>query len=257
MTIAIPPDLITTLRAANHVVFLTGAGVSAESGIPTFRDAMTGLWERYSAEQLATADAFTRDRDLVWGWYEWRRMQVMKTRPNAAHRAIAAIASKVSRVDVVTQNVDDLHERAGSSNVLHLHGRLNHPFCFDCRHTYALPPETPDEPEGGRRLAPPRCDRCNGHIRPGVVWFGEMLPEPEWDAAVKACESCDVLFSVGTSSLVQPAAGLPLLAARRHATVVQVNPNSTSLDSIARFNLVGPAGVIMPALFDSVWGASR
>ncbi|TDY49756.1 NAD-dependent deacetylase [Paraburkholderia rhizosphaerae] len=256
MTVTIPPELIAALHVAKKVVFLTGAGVSAESGIPTFRDAMTGLWERYSAEQLATADAFTRDRELVWGWYEWRRMQVMKAEPNAAHRAIAAIASQVASVDVITQNVDDLHERAGSHNVLHLHGQLNRPFCFACRQPHALQPGTPDEPEGGRRLAPPQCNRCNGYIRPGVVWFGEMLPEAEWNAAVEACDACDVLFSVGTSSLVQPAAGLPLLAARRRVTVVQVNPNSTSLDSHARFNLVGAAGVIMPALFDAVWPAS-
>ncbi|MDQ7979296.1 NAD-dependent deacylase [Paraburkholderia sp. SARCC-3016] len=250
---AVPPNLIATLRAANHIVFLTGAGVSAESGIPTFRDAMTGLWQRYSAEQLATADAFTRDRDLVWGWYEWRRMQVMKADPNAAHRAIAAFASKGPRVDVITQNVDDLHERAGSDRVLHLHGRLNRPFCFECRQPHALPLETPDEPDGGRRLAPPRCHRCNGFIRPGVVWFGEMLPEFEWQAAVEACEVCDVLFSVGTSSLVHPAAGLPLLAAKHLATIVQINPNPTSLDGIAQFNLVGAAGVIMPALLDAIW----
>ncbi|QYD69020.1 NAD-dependent deacylase [Paraburkholderia edwinii] len=253
MSIAIPSELITALRGAKHVVFLTGAGVSAESGIATFRDAMTGLWERYSAEQLANADAFRRDRELVWGWYEWRRMQVMKAEPNAAHRAIAAIASKVPRVDVVTQNVDDLHERAGSDKVLHLHGRLNRPFCFACGHPHTLSAGIPNEPEGGRRLAPPQCERCGGYVRPGVVWFGEMLPKSQWDAAVEACEACDVLFSVGTSSLVQPAAGLPLLAARRRAMVVQVNPNPTSLDGIAQINLVGAAGVIMPALVDATW----
>lgn len=253
----IPANLITALRNANHVVFLTGAGVSAESGIPTFRDALTGLWENFDAEQLASADAFRRDRELVWGWYEWRRMMVMKAMPNAAHRAIAEISSEVRRVDVITQNVDDLHERAGSQNVIHLHGRLDCPICFTCQRPYELSPGIPDEPEGGRRLAPPRCEYCGGYVRPGVVWFGEPLPRLEWNAAVEACETCDVLFSVGTSSIVQPAASLPAIAARHGAMVVQVNPNRTSLDDIAAFNLAGSAAVVMPALFEAVRARPR
>lgn len=257
MTVEIPSQLITALRDANRIVFLTGAGVSAESGIPTFRDALTGLWERYDPEQLASADAFRRDRELVWGWYEWRRMRVLKAQPNGAHRAIVEFASKVPSVSVITQNVDDLHERAGCENVIHLHGRLDRPICFACRRPHELPTGIPEEPEGGRRLAPPRCEYCGGYVRPGVVWFGESLCESEWTAAADACRKCDVLFSVGTSSLVQPAASLPVTAARRRATVVQINLGPTSLDVLAHFNLVGPAGVILPALYDAVWGASK
>lgn len=254
MTIAIPSDLIAALKSAEHVVFLTGAGVSAESGIPTFRDGLTGLWGRYDAEQLASAEGFTADRELVWGWYEWRRMQVMNARPNAAHRAIAAMSWRIPRVDVVTQNVDDLHERAGSPNVHHLHGRIDRPYCFACGLHFALPPGIPREPEGGRRLAPPQCRRCGADVRPGVVWFGETLPMDEWTAAVEACRTCDLLFSIGTSSLVQPAAGLPLVAADKGAAIVQINPNPTSLDAVARFVLAGSAGAIMPTIYDAVWG---
>lgn len=253
MSIAIPPELVATLREAKHVVVLTGAGTSAESGIPTFRDRLTGLWQRFDAEDLANADAFTRDPELVWGWYEWRRMIVMKAQPNAAHVAIARMAEKIPKLTLVTQNVDDLHERGGNTNVLHLHGRLNRPFCFACRRPHPFPSDIPNEPEGGRRLAPPRCDFCGGLIRPGVVWFGEMLPESVWDAAIAATNACDVLFSVGTSSMVQPAAGLPIQAVRRGVPVVQVNPASTSLDWQARFNLVGAAGEVLPQLVDATW----
>ncbi|WP_144634267.1 SIR2 family NAD-dependent protein deacylase [Bordetella genomosp. 13] len=249
-----PDELIAALRRASHVVFLTGAGVSAESGIPTFRDPMTGLWARYDPMALACADAYRRDPELVWGWYEWRRMGVLRARPNGAHLAIAAMATRVPRATVVTQNVDDLHERAGSRGVLHLHGRLDRPFCFACRRDHAFAAGIPDEPEGGRRLAPPRCAQCGGPVRPGVVWFGEALPEAEWEAAVEACGQCDVLFSIGTSAAVQPAAGLSAQAARRGACVVQVNPQPTPLDGVVAYNLAGPAGEVLPALYDRAWG---
>lgn len=253
-----PDELVAVLRDATKVVFLTGAGVSAESGIPTFRDPMTGLWAHYDAAELASADAYRRDRELVWGWYEWRRMGILRARPNGAHLAIAAMATRVPRATVVTQNVDDLHERAGSRDVVHLHGRMDRPYCFDCRASYRFAEGiVPDEPEGGRRLAPPRCPACGGTIRPGVVWFGEMLPEAEWETAVTACDDCDVLFSVGTSALVQPAAGLSAQAARRGACVVQVNPNPTPLDGVVSYNLAGAAGTVLPALYERVWGKRR
>ena len=232
---------------AAHIVFFTGAGVSAESGIPTFRDALTGLWERFDAGQLATPDAFQRDPDLVWGWYEWRRMRAMLAQPNAAHRAIAQAAA-TSRVTVITQNVDDLHERAGSEGVIHLHGSLFAPRCFDCEEPAPLTAGVPREPEGGRRLAPPRCVRCGGALRPGVVWFGEALPEELLADAFDAAASCDVLFSIGTSSLVQPAAQIPLIAKRHGARVVQVNPHPTPLDSIADVNVHSAAAVALPGL---------
>jgi len=249
-------DLIGRLRNAKHVLVFTGAGVSAESGIPTFRDALTGLWERFDAEALATPGAFQNDPALVWGWYEWRRMKVLRARPNPAHHAIAALETKVARLTLVTQNVDDLHERAGSSNVLHLHGRLNAPFCFACRRPADYPDGVPDEPEGGRRVEPPRCS-CGGRIRPGVVWFGEMLPEIEWDAANDAANQCDVLLCIGTSSVVQPAASLTMMAIQRGAITIQINPNPTVLDDRVTLKLSGQAGVALPELVEAVWGAGR
>lgn len=246
-------DLIGRLRNAKHVVVFTGAGVSAESGIPTFRDALTGLWERFDAEELATPQAFQNNPALVWGWYEWRRMKVMRARPNPAHLAIAELETKVSRLTLVTQNVDDLHERAGSRDVVHLHGRLNKPFCFSCRRSAVYPDEIPEEPEGGRQVEPPRCT-CGGRIRPGVVWFGEMLAEIEWDAANDAANRCDVFLCIGTSSVVQPAARLTTMAIQRGAITIQVNPNPTALDNRVTLNLSGQAGVVVPELVETVWG---
>ena len=202
MNVELPEQLIAILRDARHVVVFTGAGVSAESGIPTFRDALKGLWERFDAEALATPEAFRRDPDLVWGWYEWRRMCVMRALPNAAHLAIAAMERKVERLTLITQNVDDLHERGGSSAAIHLHGSLLAARCFACSRPAQLPSGIPAEPDGGRRLSPPKCSHCGGLIRPGVVWFGEALPESVLKQGFEAARSCDLLLSIGTSSLV-------------------------------------------------------
>lgn len=250
------PTLIDTLRSARQIVLLTGAGTSSESGIPTFRDVLTGLWENFDAQQLATPQAFTADPELVWGWYEWRRGRVLRCQPNPAHRAIAAMQDYVPQLTVVTQNVDDLHERSGSRDVTHLHGSLHHPRCYDCAAPYGLPAEIPNEPRGGRRLAPPECPACGGFIRPGVVWFGESLPADSWQRAQSLASQCDVLFSVGTSSLVYPAAGLPALARSAGACVVQVNPHPTGIEHLLDHNLQGKAGEVMPALLQAVWGGS-
>lgn len=245
--------LIERLRLAQRVVVLTGAGTSSESGIPTFRDVLTGLWENFDAQQLATPQAFDADPDLVWGWYEWRRGLVAQCQPNPAHQAIAAMQDSMPDLTVVTQNVDDLHERAGSRNVIHLHGSLHHPRCRDCAAPYMFSDTMPDEPVGGRRLTPPGCLQCGGPIRPGVVWFGEALPVDNWAQAQALASTCDVLFSVGTSSLVYPAANLPYIARDAGACIVQVNPQPTGLESIVDYDLQGNAGKIMPALIQAVW----
>jgi NAD-dependent deacetylase len=245
-------SLVSRLRLAQHVVVFTGAGVSAESAIPTFRDALTGLWNQYDPSLLASPEGFLSDPELVWGWYEWRRRKSLLAQPNAAHQAIALLADWVPELILITQNVDNLHERAGSSHLLRLHGSLHHARCFHCSTPYPLPEAIPDEPEGGRRLAPPRCARCAGPIRPGVVWFGESLPEPVWQQAVQAADHCDFLFSIGTSSLVWPAAHLPFQAKQNGAIVVQINPNSTSLDPVADINLRGLAGEIMPHILNAL-----
>jgi len=249
----IPASVCTALLDARHVVVFTGAGVSAESGIATFRDALTGLWETFDPEMLATPEAFLRDPALVWGWYEWRRKMVMRARPNPAHLAIASLASLVPRLTVITQNVDDLHERAGSTGVIHLHGSFFRPRCCACSRPHGVPAGEPDEPDGGRRLEPPRCGHCGERIRPGVVWFGESLPVDAYRPAEHAVRNCDVMFSIGTSAVVYPAAGLPYAAAECGAKVIQVNPAATDLDAVASFNLRGPAGTVMDLLIRTIW----
>ncbi|MBB2944321.1 NAD-dependent deacetylase [Actinoplanes lutulentus] len=236
------------LEKAQRVVVFTGAGISAESGVPTFRDALTGLWERFDAQSLATPQAFQDDPDLVWGWYEWRRHRVSTVHPNPGHLAVAAMKNAV----VITQNVDDLHERAGSADTVHLHGSLFMPRCSQCGEAAALP-STTGEPDEGRRVWPPSCVRCAGLIRPGVVWFGEALPEAALEAAARAASDCDVLLTVGTSGMVYPAAEIPRLAARSGAAVIQVNPQPTPLDSVALVNLRGSAAQVLPDLAARAW----
>lgn len=230
------------VKRARKVVVFTGAGMSAESGIPTFRDSLTGLWERFDAQELATPEAFAKDPALVWGWYEWRRTVVSRSRPNAGHLAVARIPG----CTVVTQNVDDLHERAGSERPIHLHGSLFAPRCAACGHPADVTES--DEPEDGRRLAPPRCEKCQNAVRPGVVWFGETLPERAFEAAVEAAANCDLLITVGTSGLVHPAAEIPQVTAKLGGTVIQVNPQPTPLDAVSTINLHGPAAEILPQL---------
>jgi NAD-dependent deacetylase len=247
-----PAPLTEALQAARRLVILTGAGVSAESGLATFRDKQVGLWERFDPAQLATREAFQRDPELVWGWYEWRRMQVLRALPNPGHLAIKEIADRVASLTLVTQNVDDLHERAGSDPVHHLHGRITTPFCMRCRRAYALPAAIPDEPRGGRRLRPPQCLQCGGTVRPGVVWFGETLPQHEWQLAADAARECDVFLCVGTSAMVYPAASLLTIAARAGAVTIQVNPAGAADDRLS-FDLQGPSGVVLPELVRQTW----
>ena len=251
-TPTIPPELTNALQQAKHIVVFTGAGVSAESGIPTFRDALTGLWSNFDPEELATADAFRKDNALVWGWYEWRRMKVLNASPNPAHIAIAELAKKVPKLTVVTQNVDDLHERAGSVDVIHLHGSLHAPRCYACGRSHYLAPGTPQEPEGGRRVSPPNCTHCGGPVRPGVVWFSENLPEVELRRAFAAARDCDLLLAIGTSGVVYPAARIPGVAREAGAKVVQVNPASTDLDQECDWTLHGTAGEVMPQLLGMI-----
>lgn len=242
----IPTELLKALDEAQHVVVFTGAGVSAESGVSTFRDALTGLWARFDPMQLATPEAFLADPELVWGWYEWRRQLLLKAQPNPAHHAIAELAKRVPKLTVITQNVDDLHERAGSHDVLHLHGSIFTPRCFSCAQPYALvsAPKMSHE----QALPPPLCSACQGMIRPGVVWFGEALPQVEMEAAFAAAEHCDVLLSVGTSGVVQPAAQIPYLALRSGAWVVHINPDAITCQHSRELSLTGAAGQILPLL---------
>jgi len=236
------------LRSAQHIMVFTGAGVSAGSGIPTFRDRLTGLWERQDPQRLETAQAFRENPALVWGWYLWRRQQVMQAQPNAAHQAIHRLSGSGRSVTVVTQNVDDLHERAGNQDVLHLHGSLTLPKCFACHRFVAGSLEFPSIPAEGALQEPPRCRRCNGRLRPAVVWFGEDLPEGAWKTASRAARKCDVMLSVGTSGVVRPAADLPEIALASDAVVIHVNTLDVSMNGPNEIMLKGPAEKILPQL---------
>ncbi len=240
------PELIQKLRGARRVAALTGAGISAESGVPTFRDAQTGLWAQFKPEDLATPEAFRRNPKLVWDWYAWRRERVGSVAPNPGHLALAAMERRVPEFTLVTQNVDGLHRRAGSRNVIELHGNITRTKCLDEDVVVEQWPETGE--------TPPRCPRCGGWLRPDVVWFGEMLPPGAFEAAEQASRTCDLFFSIGTSAVVYPAAGLPLAALDAGVAVVEINPNPTPLTVRATYALPGPSGVVLPALVRAVWG---
>lgn len=239
----IPPRLVEKLAAAESVAALTGAGVSAESGVPTFRDAMTGLWEQFRAEDLATPEAFRRDPQLVWDWYQWRRCLVSEVEPNPGHVALAAMQNRFRKFSLITQNVDDLHQRAGSRDVISLHGSLSETRCFAC----GLVAES-----FHTESSPPKCAECGGWLRPGVVWFGEALPPAALESAMLASAECDVFLCIGTSGLVYPAAGLPQLALENGATVVEINSQETPLSADADFFLQGPSGKILPQLLEEI-----
>lgn len=242
------------LRQAAHVVVFTGAGVSAESGIPTFRDALTGFWALHDPMDLATPEAFDRDPALVWGWYEWRRRQLRITQPNPAHTAIAALAGRLPRLTLITQNVDDLHERAGSRDVIHLHGDLHSPRCSVCAAAHSLCAESgTDSLEADRKISPPRCLHCNNLVRPGIVWFGESLPERAFQQAFDAAGDCDLVLSVGTSGVVQPAALIPEIALQHGANVVHINPQPVRSQHPQEYSIQGPAGEVLPRLMSAAF----
>jgi NAD-dependent deacetylase len=235
---------IEWLAAARSVTVLTGAGVSKESGVPTFRDAQSGLWGQYDPETLASPEGFRRNPTLVWQWYAWRSEMVEQVAPNPAHYALARLG-ELKAVTLVTQNVDGLHERAGSRNILELHGNIRRYKCLAHGHPF------PQEDARGRE-EPPACPQCGSLIRPDVVWFGEMLSPTILQQATEAALSCDVMLVVGTSGLVQPAASLPFYAAEAGARTIEVNPEATPLTRYLDLHLSGPAGAILPALVAGV-----
>jgi NAD-dependent deacetylase len=229
------------VREARAIVLLSGAGMSAESGVPTFRDAQTGLWAKFRPEQLATEAAFRADPGMVWDWYQLRRAMIRQVAPNAGHVAVAAFQQRhPGRLTVVTQNVDGLHQCAGSPGVLALHGNIAQDQWLDrpqvCCSEASLQP--------GR---PPRCAVCGNLRRPAVVWFGEMLPAHDLAAAQGAAAACDLMLVVGTSGVVYPAAGL---ARSTRGRVVVINPQTSELDDAADVVLTGTAAGLLPALLE-------
>ena len=233
------------LAGVRRLAVLTGAGMSAESGVPTFRDAQTGLWSRFDPMQLASPEGFRADPSLVWRWYAWRRGLVARAQPNAGHIALAQAAGRFDSLRIVTQNVDGLHQRAGSREVIEIHGNILRSRCLDeCGVRYDLPEDLP----AGE---PPRCPNCGSWLRPDVVWFGEMLDPGLLDAAEQAATGAEALLVVGTSGLVYPAAGLPLRARRAGTRVVIVNPLPTEIDPVADVVVSAAAGAVLPALLAS------
>jgi NAD-dependent deacetylase len=248
----IAQELVERLSRASHLVVLTGAGVSSESGVPTFRGE-DGLWNEYRAEDLATNEAFDRDPELVWRWYDYRRQIIADTQPNAAHDAIARLEQQCESFDLITQNVDGLHERAGSLRPTELHGNIWRARCVKEQKVIDLL----ENPLGS---IPPICADCGALMRPDVVWFGEPLPMDAYEASHLAASSCDAMLVVGTSAVVRPAASLPLVAKHNGAFVVEVNVSFTPISALIDTTLIGRAGELMPALVDEILkhrGASR
>lgn len=247
MNLNIPADLISELRQAKRVAVLTGAGISAESKIPTFRDAMTGLWASFSPEELATPEAFARNPRMVWEWYAFRREMCAKALPNPGHMALAELEQRFDEFTLTTQNVDGLHQRAGSKRVLELHGSIARVKCADTGRL--LEGEIPacDEP-------PPRHPQTGGLLRPDVVWFGEALPEAALLESARAARNADIYFTIGTSALVYPAAALPIEALKAGATVVEINPTETPFSNTASYSLRGKAGEVLPAIVAALYG---
>ena len=258
--VQIPQRLVELLHSAPSIVVLTGAGISAESSVPTFRQkqisqkqisqepmgqeqigqSQSGLWSRYDPEELATPQAFRRNPELVWRWYTWRRELISGVAPNAGHQALVEMEQHFPQFTLITQNVDGLHQQAGSRRVIELHGNIQRNKCFAENRVVGSWSETGE--------IPPRCPVCGGMLRPDVVWFGESLPQDALESAWKAASNCQVFFSIGTSGIVEPAASLPYIALHTGAVVVEINPNPTPLTAQATYVLPGPAGSVLPEL---------
>lgn len=244
----IPQDLLHALTRARKLVVLDGAGLSAASGIPTFREAQTGLWARYEPTELATPQAFSKDPKTVWEWYAWRRRLIAGSQPNAGHRALAELARRLPGLQVITQNVDGLHRLAGLEAVLELHGNIRRSICSVTRreidsqwlerHADVSPPPSPHHPDG---LA-----------RPDVVWFGESLDEAVLTTALNAAEQCDFMLVAGTSGAVQPAASLPAIARQAGAQIADINLQPGEIARLAHWHLSGPAEHWLPRLVEAL-----
>lgn len=238
--IQVDKSLIDTLGESESIVFFTGAGISSESGIPTFRG-KDGIWNKLRPEELANFDAFIRNPEMVWEWYNHRKKIIHESQPNPAHLTIAEMQNHFNDVTVVTQNIDNLHRRAGSNTIFELHGNIERNYCINCKKFYN---EELDFSKGV-----PKCE-CGGLIRPDVVWFGEYLPEDQFLGGEKAAINSDIFFVVGTSAIVYPAAGLVYTARQSGSTIVEINIEETPFSSIADYSYFGKAGEVLPIILE-------
>lgn len=233
-------EIAEIISNCKRCVVLTGAGMSAESGVPTFRG-KEGLWSKFRPEELANMQAFVSNPKMIWEWYNWRRDLMGKVQPNPGHYAVTRLEELVEQFTLVTQNVDGLHRMAKTKNILELHGSIYSNKCVDCNRPYNQDKEI--DPENI-----PRCQSCGGQIRPDVVWFGEMLDEEIIKRAFEVSEQSEVFLSVGTSALVHPAASLPMIASRMGATLVEINIEETPLSGAADFRIAQKSGEFLPEL---------
>jgi len=245
-------EAVEILQATERLVVSTGAGMSRESGIPTFRDAQEGLWAEFDPTELATEAGFRAAPARVYGWYAYRRERILACSPHPGHRALVDLESLIPGTIVVTQNIDGLHAAAGSSTVLELHGSIRRLKCLDAGHGFTGElPRTPDAASGAE-IEPPPCPLCGSPLRPDVVWFGELLPAEATQQAWAAAGACDAMLVVGTSGMVWPAAELPFLAARAGARIIEVNPSRSEISRVADVFIQGPAGEVLPALVEAL-----
>lgn len=240
----IPDKLIELLLNSDNIALLSGAGVSKESGVQTFRDP-DGLWARFNPSELASMDGFMKNPELVWEWYNHRRKIIGGTGPNPGHHAIAELERMYKKFTLITQNVDRLHQQAGSRHVYELHGNIIDNHCIDCKSEFG-------DDINLEEKKPPICKACGGKIRPSVVWFGEFLPMDQFSGAENAARNCDVFFVVGTSGEVYPAANLPLIAKDSGAVLVEVNPGETLLTPYMDFSIRGTSAQVMPEIVELI-----
>ncbi|HRF95257.1 MAG TPA: NAD-dependent deacylase [Aggregatilineales bacterium] len=245
-------QVASLIKNAKSLVILTGAGVSKESGVPTFRDAMEGLWAKYDPQQLATPRAFVKNPQLVWDWYAYRRELVSNAKPNAGHFALAHLEKIQPTLWVITQNVDDLHEQAGSTRLIRLHGNIAETICYNQCQGERVPIDKNDFVWDENHTTPPKCPHCHAYLRPNVVWFEETLPRNALQSAFDISSKCDVMLVIGTSGLVSPASQLPHMAENNGATLIEINPEKSEITPYVHFHLKGASGVVLPALMEAM-----
>jgi len=237
-------DFLIRLKDSENVLFFTGAGISAESGIPTFRGE-DGIWNKLKPEELANFNAFLKNPEMVWEWYQYRRKIIRETEPHDGHTAIAEFENYYNTI-VVTQNVDNLHRRAGSSTIYELHGNIERNYCVDCLKPFEEIQILSDE------KIVPHCEVCGGLIRPDVVWFGEMLPQKVFQQGEESAAKSDICFIVGTSAVVYPAAYIPIRARESGSYLVEINIERTEISNISDYSIMGKAGEIIPQILEKV-----